>query len=184
NTVARLKRENVPLEGDVVLVLTADEEAGGKEGAKFLVENHWEKVKAAHVFSEGSIGVEREGENLYPVQVAEKGVAWMKLTATGASGHGSMPTKDNAVLKLIRAMARLTAHPEPLERTAVVEEFLKQLSESMSFPKSWVLRHFFDWPIKHLAPKLAGDFLEKQKAFGAMVRNTVTPPMLQDGSKT
>ena len=184
NTVARLKLENFPLEGDVLLILTADEEAGGKEGAHFLVQNHWEKVKTPQVFSEGSIGVEREGMNLYPVQVAEKGVAWMKLTATGASGHGSMPTKDNAVLKLIRAIDRLTARPEPLERTAVVQEFLNQLSQSMPFPQSWVLKHFFDGPVKALAPKLAGDFLEKQKAFGAMIRNTVTPTMLQAGYKT
>jgi len=182
-TFIRLKQEKIPLKGDVILLLTADEEAGGKAGAQFMVEKHWDKVKASYVFNEGSIGVKQEKRNLYPIQVAEKGVAWMKVTATGASGHGSMPKPDNAVLRLLNALHRLTSHPPPIQRSAVVEEFLRRLSEAYSFPESFFLRHFFDWPIVKLAPWIAGEKIQRKKAFNAMIRNTTTPTMLQAGYK-
>ncbi|MFO1520191.1 MAG: M20/M25/M40 family metallo-hydrolase [bacterium] len=183
NAFIRLKEEKLPLKRDVILVLTSDEEAGGKQGAQFLTEQHWDKVKAKYVFNEGSIGIRHGNRNLYSIQVAEKGVSWMKLTAHGSSGHGSMPRPDNAVVSLVNAMHRLANSPQPLVKTEVVQEFLNRTSKDAPFLTGWMMRHLFDWPLVKFAPLLIRDELKRQKAFNAMVRNTVTPTMLNAGYK-
>ncbi len=183
-TFVRLKREAVKLDGDVILALVADEEAGGKLGAGFLVDKHWDKVKAGYVFGEGSVGLARDGLHLYPIQVAEKGVAWMRLTARGASGHGSMPAADNAVAKLARAVDRIASWRQPIVETPIAARFLAGLAERFSFPKSFLMKHLFDWPIAPLTARFFGGSLEKEKILNAMLRNTATPTVLQAGSKT
>lgn len=180
----RAKTEQLSLERDLILLLVADEEAGGKYGAQFMTEQHWDKISAQYVINEGSVGLERNGLHLYPIQVAEKGVAWMELTAHGKSGHGSMPTPDNAVLKLSQGIDRLASQAQPIQKTQIVETFLERLSQKLPFPSSFFLRHFFDWPISWLAPVLAGSRIESEKFFNAMVRNTLTPTVLAAGSKT
>jgi acetylornithine deacetylase/succinyl-diaminopimelate desuccinylase-like protein len=184
NTFIRLKLQRVPLEGDVLLVLVADEESGGKYGTEFLVNKHWDKIKAGLVFNEGSIALKKYGFHFYPVQVAEKGVAWLKLTAQGTSGHGSMPIPDNATVTLINALHRLTSDKQPIQKTAIVSELLDRLSAHFSFPKSFVLKHFFTFPIRQIVSLFGEDKLEADKIFNAMVRNTVVPTVLQAGIKT
>ena len=49
----------------------------------------------------------RDDLRLYLIETAEKGIAWMRLTADGRAGHGSMVNRDNAVTKLADAVARL-----------------------------------------------------------------------------
>lgn len=180
----RLKEVEAKLKGDVLLVLVADEESGGKFGAEWLVEHHWDKIKSRFVFNEGSIGLKHGDIPLYAIQVAEKGVAWMKVTATGTSGHGSMPTRDNAVMNLMRALERVTRRPQPITATPIVEEFLSRLATHFSFPRSFLMRHFFSWPIRPLAGSLFGSALEKEKALNAMLRNTLVPTVLKAGGKT
>jgi Acetylornithine deacetylase/Succinyl-diaminopimelate desuccinylase and related deacylases len=183
-TLLRIKTEKAELERDLILLLSADEEAGGKYGAQFMTEQHWDKIEAQYVMSEGSVGLLRDNLHLYPIQVAEKGVAWMELTAHGSSGHGAMPIPDNPVAKLVTGLHRLTARPQPIQKTKIVETFLGRLAEKFSFPKSFVLRHFFAWPISWLAPALAGSRIEGEKILNAMLRNTLTPTVLSAGSKT
>ena len=40
------------------------------------------------------------------VEAAEKGIAWMQLTASGRAGHGSMVNRENAVTRLADTVAR------------------------------------------------------------------------------
>lgn len=184
NTFIQLKLQNFSLDGDVLLVLVADEEAGGNYGAEFLVREHWQEIESAMVINEGSIGFRRDDLHLYPIQVAEKGVAWLKLTAKGTSGHGSMPIPDNATLLLIQALNRITEQSQPIQRTAIVEELLNRFSQKFTFPRSFILRHFFDFPIRQLAPFFAGSKIQSDRIFNAMVRNTIVPTVLKAGSKT
>ncbi len=179
-----LHLEKIPLERDLYLVLVADEEAGGKYGAEYLVEHHLKELDPALVLNEGSIGLNRDGMHLYPIQVAEKGVAWLKVSAVGDSGHGSMPTANNATLRLIQAIDRITAHPQPIQKTPIVAAFLEGISREFSFPKSFLIKNFFSFPVRQLAPLLAGSKLNADKFFNAMVRNTIVPTVLKAGEKT
>lgn len=179
----RLKRENVPLSGDVLLVLCADEEAGGRLGAEFLVKNHWDKIQAKYLFNEGSVGVEKRGIHLYPVQVGEKGVAWMKLTTHGSSGHGSSPSPDNAVARLARAVDALAQHKFPITRTEVMAQFLGILSARLSFLEGLGARYFFHPVLGPAIQKGAFKKLGQDKTLKAVFSHTVSPTMLQAGYK-
>lgn len=179
----QLKAHESELAGDVILALVADEESGGAHGAKFLVEKHWDKVACRMVFNEGSIGLQKNGLHLWPVQVAEKGVAWMKVSATGNSGHGSMPSSDNAVVALLNALQKISK-PQPITETPIVKTMLKKIGEKLSFPKSFALKHFFSWPIRKSAGWFFSGRIESEKIFNAMLRNTVTPTVLKAGNKT
>ncbi len=182
-TLLKIKRENLPLAGDLILVLTADEEAGGEEGAKFLVENHWDKIEARYLLNEGSVGVLKGGIHLYPIQVAEKGVAWMRITTRGLSGHGSMPTDDNAVAKLAHAVDQLASYRFPVRRTDVVALFLERVSKKLPFPENLGARYFFSPVIGPIVQELAQRLLAKERAISAVLSDTISPTILQAGYK-
>ena len=82
-----------------MLCFTADEEAGGHHGARVLVDEHPEQLEGCTeaIGEVGGFSTTIRGQRLYLIEAAEKGMAWMKLTARGRAGHGSMINPDNAV---------------------------------------------------------------------------------------
>src|SRR5262249_51953185 len=109
-TLVLLHRQAIQPRDELLLLIEPDEEdtAGGGNGmlAKYpdLFRN------ARMVLNEGSTGtldVIAPGTTVFFVQTAEKGVAWMKLTAHGYTGHGSVPVPDNAVATMARALDRI-----------------------------------------------------------------------------
>jgi len=99
--------------GDLVFLAVADEEAGGRLGARWLVEDHWPLVASDYLLTE--IGTPallgRSGPGV-PVTVAEKGLQWRRLHTRGASGHGSQPyATDNALVRVADAVSTLVANP-------------------------------------------------------------------------
>ena len=107
-----------PGSGELMVVITADEEAGATHGAKWLCEEHPEKVRCDYVVNEGGgHAFEFEGRAIYPVEVAEKGVFRFTLTTNGHAGHASIPKiADNALAKMapiIQAMSERRAELEP-----------------------------------------------------------------------
>jgi acetylornithine deacetylase/succinyl-diaminopimelate desuccinylase-like protein len=152
---------------DVVLMFTADEEAGGEYGAKFLVEEHpelfegvTEAIGEVGGFSV-SIGADRR---LYLIEAAEKGMAWMRVTANGRAGHGSMLNLDNAVTELADAVARVGRHEWPVRLTPTMSRFLEEIGGG--------------------DPEAAIDKLGPvARMLGAGLRNTVNPTMLEAGYK-
>ncbi len=117
-----------PASGELLLVLTADEEVGGGLGAGWLCEEHPDKVRADFVVNEGGGGsVELGGRRLYTLSVGEKGIFRMRLRAHGRAGHASVPRiGDNALLKLAGYISALAEQPEP-EATPVGEALLEAL---------------------------------------------------------
>src|SRR4051812_24528381 len=110
---------------DIVLAFVADEEAGGRLGARWLVDEHrgcFEGCSEAISEVGGFSITVRDDLRLYLVQTAEKGLAWMRLTAGGRPGHGSFVHDDNAVTRLCEAVARIgsarrpTLPPPPLRQ--------------------------------------------------------------------
>ncbi len=96
----------------LVVAMVADEEAGGVFGAQWLVENQPQLFEGCtEAISEvGGFSLSVNDDlRLYLIETAQKGLAWMRLTATGTAGHGSMVHDDNAVTRLCEAVARLGA---------------------------------------------------------------------------
>jgi acetylornithine deacetylase/succinyl-diaminopimelate desuccinylase-like protein len=114
--------------GELLLVLTADEEAGGELGARWLCENHPDRVRSDFVVNEGGGGmIQLGGRRLYTLSVGEKGIFRIKLRTRGRAGHASLPRiGDNALVRLSRHLAALTEQP-PVEHTPVGEALLEAL---------------------------------------------------------
>lgn len=184
-TLVLLKRAGVALDRDVIFAGVADEEAGSRKGALFLVEKHPELVKSEYVLNEvGGHTLHMGSRRYYPIQVAEKGICWFEIVAEGEPGHGSMPHPGNAVLTIARAIIKLGDTRLPQHVTPIVEHFLRTIAEGASFPQNRVL------PLL-LNPALAGTLLDvigradpsRAKGLNAMLRNTVSPTMLEASSK-
>jgi acetylornithine deacetylase/succinyl-diaminopimelate desuccinylase-like protein len=112
-----------PASGELMLIFTADEEAGALLGAKWLCEQHPDRVRCDMVVNEGAGEVfEFDGRRFYGVCVAEKGVFRFTVSTEGRAGHASIPRiGDNALLKLapiIEAFSdghpSVEASPEPM----------------------------------------------------------------------
>ncbi len=160
---------------DVVLAFVADEEAGGAKGAKFLTEQHSGQFDGCtEAISEvgGFSYTVSEDLRLYLIQTAEKGMAWMRLTAAGRAGHGSMINDDNAVTALAEAVARLGRHQFPVRVTKTVEAFLTEVSGALGI---------------ELDPDdmeaTVGKLGSMARIIGATLRNTANPTMLEAGYK-
>ncbi len=100
-----------PESGELMIVVTADEEAGAEVGAKWLCEKHPDVVRCDFVVNEGGGQVlHANGRDLYGVCVAEKGVFRFTLTTHGRAGHASIPrVGDNALVKLAPIISALGA---------------------------------------------------------------------------
>jgi acetylornithine deacetylase/succinyl-diaminopimelate desuccinylase-like protein len=104
-----------PARGELLVVITADEEAGARHGAKWLCEERPDLVRSDFVVNEGGgVAVEGAAGRLYTVAVGEKGVFRLTVRARGRAGHGSLPRiGENALLKLGPALERLASQPAP-----------------------------------------------------------------------
>jgi acetylornithine deacetylase/succinyl-diaminopimelate desuccinylase-like protein len=174
STVRARARAGVVPERPIVLCFTADEEAGGAKGAQFLVEQHADEL--AHcteaVGEVGGFSTTVRGKRIYLVQAAEKGMAWLKLTAHGRQGHGSMLNDDNAVSTLAAAVARIAAYDWPIRLTPSMEVLLAAVGEIAGIPAR---------PENALA--LVDEFESSARMLGAVLRHTTNPTMLEAGYK-
>jgi acetylornithine deacetylase/succinyl-diaminopimelate desuccinylase-like protein len=121
---------------DLVVAFLADEEAGGVWGATHVVHERPDLLDGVgEAISEvGGFSTEIGGRRAYLLQTAEKGLAWLRLVAHGRAGHGSQVNEDNAVTRLCAAVARIGAHPWPLQITPTVRAFLDGVEEITGTP--------------------------------------------------
>src|SRR3954453_6575840 len=127
---ARAAAGEVP-DRPLVLAFTADEEAGGHKGAEHLVVNHPELLAdcTEGIGEVGGFSTTVRGQRIYLIEAAEKGMAWMRLTARGNAGHGSMRHPDNAVTALAQAVARIGTHKWPVRLTPSMQVLLSAVGE-------------------------------------------------------
>ena len=119
-----LKRQNVPRNRDVILLVEPDEEVGGALGARWMIANHYAELDPEYVIDEGGFGstdLFAPNKMVYGISVAEKKIVWLKLRAEGVAGHGSQPTDTNPNDRLVKALARLLAQPLPGGDFSVLE---------------------------------------------------------------
>ena len=159
---------------DIVLAFLADEEAGGHYGSHWLVDHRPDLFEGIDV-AVGEVGgfsfTVRDDLRLYLIETAEKGIAWMRLTAKGRAGHGSMVNRENAVTRLAEAVARLGAHEFPLTMTKTVRALLDEVRDALGLdadvePEEVVAR------LGPIAPMI-----------GATLRHSAAPTMLDAGYK-
>lgn len=155
--ILALKRAGVTPDRDLIIAAVADEEAGSELGARYLVENYPELVRAGFVLNEtGGFTLYIGERRFYPIQVAEKGFVTVRMTMTGAPGHGSMPRPDTAIAQLAELIIRITQTPMRRRVTPLMRATMNELG---------------------IAPDKA------PLLFRPMLMNTVTPTILRAGYK-
>ncbi|MBU1651910.1 M20/M25/M40 family metallo-hydrolase, partial [bacterium] len=128
-TLVLLKRQNVPLRRDVIFLATAGEESGGSPGIKWMLERHRPKLEAAFALNEGGRIIYRNGKPLYiALQTEEKQAYNINLTATGTTGHSSIPRLDNAIVSMAKALERLERRPMQQSLDAVTTAFFQEIN--------------------------------------------------------
>ncbi|MGC1679499.1 MAG: M20/M25/M40 family metallo-hydrolase [Candidatus Binataceae bacterium] len=181
-TLLALRRDHVALRRGVELMINPDEEAGGEDGAEWMVKNHWDAIDPAFAVNEGgSAGIDPFGGTtpIFNVAVAEKRVMWLKLTAHGQAGHGSVPTADNPTLILIHALARLLTHQPGIRVIPLMDNAFHVIAAHEKFPASFELDHL-GWPFV-LGYALRGPL--HPNYIQALLRDTITPTMLSGSLK-
>ena len=109
-----LKQLGITPARDIIFLATCDEETGGVSGAAWMIENHWNELNPEYVLDEGGVGshdLYSAGKLTFGISIADKQVLWLRVRASGTSGHGSQPIADNANDLLIRAIEKAKEFP-------------------------------------------------------------------------
>ncbi|MFZ9780996.1 MAG: M20/M25/M40 family metallo-hydrolase [Candidatus Nanopelagicaceae bacterium] len=168
-------RYNYQPERSIVIVFFGDEEAGGIYGSRWMAEKHPEVFAGcSETISEvGGFSLTLlSGKRVYAIEASQKGIEWMKITAEGVAGHGSMVNNANAVTRLTEAIAKIGNYTWPQRITKTSDLFFQKISELSGKP----------YDRNNLQP-LIDEVGPMGKMIGATLCNTTNPTMLEAGYK-
>ncbi|CAB4566852.1 MAG: M20/M25/M40 family metallo-hydrolase [Actinobacteria bacterium] len=174
-TVRNWTRNGFTPQRDIVLAFFADEEAGSIFGSHYMVDHHPEVFSGCtEAISEvGGFSVTlSNGKRLYLIETAEKGIHWMKLTADGRAGHGSLMNQENAVTRISEAVARIGNHQWPQRYSSTVKIFFQRIAQATG-------RTYDEKDLRPLLSELGF----ASRMIGATLQNTANPTMLEAGYK-
>jgi len=160
---------------DIVLAFFADEEAGSIFGSHWMVANHPEVFQGCtEAISEvGGFSVTvQNGKRLYMIETAEKGIHWMKLTAQGRAGHGSVMNEENALTRLTQAVAAIGSYEWPQRYSTTVKALFKRVAHATG-------KVYDESDLRPLLSEVGF----AARMIGATLQNTANPTMLEAGYK-
>ncbi len=178
-TMVELKRTNAHIARDVIFLSTDDEEQGGSASIRITVQKYWDKIACAYALNEGGRVIVKDGKVEYVgVQASEKVAYNVIVTATGSSGHGSLPKPDNAVVHLAAAVEKLGTYQVPAQPSTITLRYFEQLAKVEDDEMGKWMRALeqsarADLAVKHLS--------EQSPMWNSMLRDTIAPTMLQAG---
>jgi acetylornithine deacetylase/succinyl-diaminopimelate desuccinylase-like protein len=182
--ITRLAREGVRPQRDLIFAGVADEEAGCRHGSLWLCDNHTDLVRSEFAIGEGGgFNIQVAGKSFFTVQVAEKGVCWVRARATGEPGHGSMPREDSAVVQLSEAIARLGKQGLPRHSSEPVQGFIGAVASHLPAPMRPLIKMLSSPTLGPAMLNLVPD-PGVRRAFRALLGNTASPTILRAGNKT
>ena len=174
-----LKRSGARLTRDVIFLAEGDEESGGALGMKVAVEKHWDKIAAGYAINEGGHAVLKNGKVQYiGVQCSEKVSVAVDVVAMGTSGHGSMPRKDNPVVHLAAAIAKIGTYETPVQLNSVTRAYFESIAgvEDEETAK-WIRALESSDRGEHAARWVSNT----NPMWNSMLRDSIAPTMLQAG---
>jgi acetylornithine deacetylase/succinyl-diaminopimelate desuccinylase-like protein len=174
-----VKRANLHLNRDVIFLATADEEQGGDASIKILIAKYWDKFAAGFALNEGGEVVLKNGKVQYvAVQASEKVPVNVAVIARGTSGHASQPTKDNAVVHLAAAVAKIGNYSAPVRFTTIVRRYFEQLAAVEDDEIGKWMRSLDSADRGEHAQKVISD---ASPLWNSMLRDSIAPTMLSAG---
>ena len=160
---------------NILLAFFADEEAGSNFGSRYMTREHPEVFAGySEAISEvGGFSVTlKNGKRLYFIEAAQKGIHWMKLTAHGLAGHGSMVNNDNAITRLSAAVSKVGSFSWPQRYTETVKTLFRKIADATGRP----------YDENDLRP-LLDEIGPTARMIGATLSNTANPTILEAGYK-
>jgi len=173
--VRNWKRSGFKPPRNILLAFFADEEAGSNFGSRYMTREHPEVFNGYNeaISEVGGFSVTlHNGKRLYFIEAAQKGIHWIKLTANGRAGHGSMVNDDNAITQLSDAVAKLGQYSWPQRYTRTVKVLFRKIAEATGRP----------YNEEDLRP-LLDEIGPTARMIGATLSNTANPTMLDAGYK-
>jgi acetylornithine deacetylase/succinyl-diaminopimelate desuccinylase-like protein len=175
----QLKRSGARLNRDIIFLAEGDEEAYGATGMLFAVDKHWDKIAAGYAINEGGGVFLKGGKPQYiGVQVSEKVPANVDVIAKGVSGHASMPRKDNPVVHLSAAIAKIGDYEAPVQFNSVTRAYFQALAPLQDEETSKWMRSLDTSDRGEHAARVISN---QSPAWNAMLHDTVSPTMLRAG---
>ncbi len=160
----------------------ADEEVDGRNGIRYLMENHFHDLNAGLVLSEGGYGTRDlvPDRPVYMISTAEKGHCWIELESKGMPGHGSMPHDQNGLEKLVRGINKILDRDNPFIITDVVGKYFKDLGSR------WDLfcPYLEDGTHESLVQCLEQGGMAEKPEIAALVKNTISVNFMEAGGET
>ncbi len=174
-------REHLPLKRDLIFLATADEEVGST-GSAWMIENHTDLVRGAeYLITEGGANLIYPGRGtVCEIDVAEKASFWLRMTARGPAGHGSIPIAKSAPNRLVRAMSRVVDWQPPIHLLPSVEQYFHQIASLEPEPRASQFRDIR----KALKNPRFAKALAEDEDFNYMIRNTVSLTVFKGSAQT
>jgi len=182
SALLRAKAENMTPPGDIVMAIVSDEEQGGQYGTKYLVENHPDLFKGIkYAIGEfGGFTFYVGKKKFYPVMVSEKTPCYIKVTAGGTSGHGSLPIHGGAAAKTGDILNKLDKYSMPVHITESVKLQLNTLTSNLSFPSNLFMKLLKIPVFTNKILKLLGS---NSNVFDPLLHNTVNVVSVHGGEQ-
>jgi acetylornithine deacetylase/succinyl-diaminopimelate desuccinylase-like protein len=132
SALLRHVRAGAQFDRDIIYLADCDEE-GGWHGTRWLVQEHWEKVKADAVITEGGWTLADGGDGTSPLIASmtcvDRAFGAIRLIATGTATHSSRPTDDMAIVRLAQAVTRIASSPMPVALTPLNREYFAAVAQ-------------------------------------------------------
>ncbi|MBM4195361.1 MAG: M20/M25/M40 family metallo-hydrolase [Gemmatimonadetes bacterium] len=177
-TVLKMKQDGYVPDRDIVLALTADEEGGCCNGARWLVQNHRSWVDASVVLNEGGFGYLKGDKPLSnTIEATQKVFGGFTITAKNPGGHSSLPRPDNAIYQLAAALMKLSTHKFPVELNDVTRAYLERTAPVETAEIGNAMRAI----LRNPADARAEAVLAKEPMYNSIMRTTCVATMLKGG---
>jgi acetylornithine deacetylase/succinyl-diaminopimelate desuccinylase-like protein len=179
-----LKRQGVQLDRDLIIMTEGDEEGNGKAGIKFLIQNHWSKIDAEYALNEGGgIKVDPDGKVRWVgVGTSGKVTRNVEVMSHGTAGHSSQPVKDNAIVHLAAAVAKIGAYERPVKLTPTTTRFFEALATFSSPDQADAMRRLVAASSK-TELEAAARQLSSDMTYNMMLHDIITPTIIQGGAR-
>jgi acetylornithine deacetylase/succinyl-diaminopimelate desuccinylase-like protein len=176
-----LKRSGAALNRDIVFIANADEEFTSTGGLTF-VKNHADLLKdVEYIITEATENSVVDGKVKYfAVGVAEKRTFWQKLTVKGIPSHGSRPTRNNPVPRLVAALDKIAKYETPIHVTPGVDKYFRDIARLYAEPQ----RSWLSDVTKAMSNPAAREWILNDVYWNAYLRNTISLTGLSGSSKT
>jgi len=174
-TALTLKRQNVPLNRDVIFLFESGEEGTTRVGIQFMVDQHFSEIDSEFCLAEGGGVVRQRGQVKYAtVQTIEKIPRAIELTARGVAGHGSVPLKTNAVVHLADAVSAVAKWRTPIRINDTTGAYFSKLAEISTPQEAQRYRDILSTDRRKVE---AADeyFLDAEPRHASMLRTSISP---------